>query len=299
MHIRGSVPALVTPFQQCGALDLLAFEDLLRWQLHEGSEALVVGGSTGESGALEETELAALLECALRTASGRVPVIAGTGAPATAKALKMARLARSVGADAVLAVTPYYSRPTQVGLATHFRALADGGGLPVIVYNVPTRTGVDLLPDTVAALAAHPRIVGIKEAVAEEQRMRALLALRRPGFAVLSGDDATALRALAAGADGVISVVANLVPRLFAELVRHAREGRLQAAGQIDAMLAPLYAAAGSEPNPIPVKAGLALMGRMQDVLRLPLLPLSESLRPALVQALASAGVAPGAVLAA
>lgn len=290
VHIRGSIPALVTPFQPGGALDLVAFEDLVRWQLQEGSDALVVGGSTGESGALEEAELAALLECALAAAAGRVPVIAGTGAAATAKALKLVRLARAVGADAVLAVTPYYSRPTQAGLAAHFRALADDGGLPVIAYNVPGRTGVDLLPDTLATLVGHPRIIGIKEAVADESRMQALLALRRSGFVVLSGDDPTALRALAAGADGVISVVANLVPRLFAELARHARGGDMQAARQIDAMLAPLYAAAGSEPNPIPVKAGLALMGRLREALRLPLLPLSEPLRPALAQALQAAG---------
>lgn len=291
MHIRGSIPALVTPFQAGGALDLVAFGDFVRWQLQEGSDGLVVGGSTGESGALEESELAALLECALRVAGGRVPVIAGTGAPATAKALKLVRLARSVGADAVLAVTPFYSRPTQAGLAAHFRTLADDGGLPVIAYNVPGRTGVDLQPATLEALVEHPRIVGIKEAVADERRMQELLALRSPGFAVLSGDDPTALRALAAGADGVISVVANLVPRLYAELARHVREGRGQAARQIDAMLAPLYAAAGSEPNPIPVKAGLALMGRLRDELRLPLLPLSDALRPALAQALLRAGV--------
>lgn len=290
MHISGSIPALVTPFQRAGALDLVAFDALVQWHLDEGSNGLVVGGSTGESGALEETELASLLEVALRRVAGKVPVIAGTGGAATSKALRLCQLAHKVGADAALAVTPYYSRPTQSGMRAHFAALADEGGLPVILYNVPGRTGVDLLPETVAQLAPHPRIIGIKEAVADPARMQALLELRSESFGVLSGDDPTALRAVLAGADGVISVVANLVPRTFAELVRAAR-GRGQAAQQIDAMLAPLYAAVASEPNPIPVKAGLAMMGRAWDVLRLPLLPLSQPLRPALAAALEAAGV--------
>lgn len=291
MHIAGSIPALVTPFQRGGALDLVAFEELVDWQLQQGSNGLVIGGSTGESGALEESELAALLEIGVRRAGGRVPVIAGTGAAATAKALRLARLARGVGADAALAVTPFYSRPTQAGMLAHFRALADEGGLPVILYNVPGRTGVDLAPETVAQLAPHPRIVAIKEAVADPARMAALLALRSPQFAVLSGDDPTALRALSAGADGVISVVANLVPGLTAELCRAVRKRQMQAAQEIDAMLAPLYAAVASEPNPIPVKAGLAMMRRMNDLLRLPLLPLSDAYRPTLAAALRHAGV--------
>lgn len=291
MHIAGSIPALVTPFQRGGALDLVAFEELVDWQLQQGSDGLVIGGSTGESGALDESELAALLEVGLRRASGRVPVIAGTGGAATDKALRLVRLAAAVGANAALAVTPFYSRPTQAGMVAHFRALADDGGLPVILYNVPGRTGVDLLPDSVAQLASHSRIIGIKEAVVDPRRMTALLSLRTQQFAVLSGDDPTALRALTAGADGLVSVVANLVPRLTSELCRAVRNGQMQAAQEIDAMLAPLYAAAASEPNPIPVKAGMAMMRRMNDLLRLPLLPLSEEYRPALAAALRHARV--------
>ncbi len=291
MHIAGSIPALVTPFQRGGALDLVAFEDLVDWQLQQGSNGLVIGGSTGESGALDESELAALLEIGVRRAGGRVPVIAGTGGAATGKALRLARLAAAVGADAALAVTPFYSRPTQAGMLAHFRLLADDGSLPVILYNVPSRTGVDLLPESVAQLAPHPRIIGIKEAVTEPERMSALLQLRSAQFAVLSGDDPTALRALRAGADGLISVVANLVPGLMSELCRAALDGQMQAAQEIDAMLAPLYAAAASEPNPIPVKAGLAMMRRMNDLLRLPLLPLSDVYRPALAAALRHARV--------
>ena len=291
MHIAGSIPALVTPFQGGGALDLVAFEDLVDWQLQQGSNGLVIGGSTGESGALDESELAALLEIGVRRAGGRVPVIAGTGGAATGKALRLVRLAAAVGADAALAVTPFYSRPTQAGMLAHFRLLADDGSLPVILYNVPSRTGVDLLPESVAQLAPHPRIIGIKEAVTEPQRMSALLQLRSAQFAVLSGDDPTALRALRAGADGLISVVANLVPGLMSELCRAVLDGQMQAAQEIDAMLAPLYAAAASEPNPIPVKAGLAMMRRMNDLLRLPLLPLSDVYRPALAAALRHARV--------
>lgn len=299
VHITGSIPALVTPFQRGGALDLVAFEALVDWQLAQGSSGLVIGGSTGESGALEEPELAALLEIGVRRARGRVPIIAGTGSPATAKAVRLVRLAHAIGADAALAVTPFYSRPTQAGMSAHFRALADEGGLPVILYNVPGRTGVDLDPDTVAQLALHPRIIGIKEAVSDPARMSALLALKSASFSVLSGDDPTALRALSAGADGVISVVANLVPERCAELCRAVREGRMQAAQEIDAMLAPLYAATASEPNPIPVKAGLAMMRRMNELPRLPLLPLSDIHRPALASALRDAGVQLDAALAA
>jgi len=176
-------------------------------------------------------------------------------------------------------------------MVAHYRPLADDGSLLVILYNVPGRTGVDLTPQSVAQLAPHPRIIGVKEAVVDPQRMTSLLALRSPQFAVLSGDDPTALRALRAGADGLISVVANLVPALTAELCRAVRNGQMQAAQEIDAMLAPLYAAASAEPNPIPVKAGLAMMRRMNDLLRLPLLPLSDEYRPALAAALRHARV--------
>ena len=260
--------------------------------------SLVIGG-IGIANMTLVSVLERIPEIGLRRAGGRVPVIAGTGGAATGKALRLLRLAAAVGADAALAVTPFYSRPTQAGMVAHFRALADDGSLPVILYNVPGRTGDDLVPDTVAQLASHPRIIGVKEAVTEPARMAALLTLRSAEFAVLSGDDPTALRALTAGADGLISVVANLVPSLTAELCRAVRNGQMQAAREIDAMLAPLYAAAASEPNPIPVKAGLAMMRRMNDLLRLPLLPLSDEYRPALAAALRHARVSLDTALAA
>lgn len=291
MRLAGSIPALVTPFQRSGALDLVAFRALLDWHLVEGSSGVVVAGSTGESGALDESEVAALLSVAVERLKGRVPIIVGAGGSATSQALLLARIAAQVGADAILATTPHYSRPTQAGLLAHYRALAKASPLPLILYNVPGRTGVDLLPQTVAQLADLPAVIAIKEAVPEESRMRELLQLRSSSFAILSGDDPTALRALTAGADGVISVIANLAPRAFAQMCQKAAESQLQAAGSINAMLAPLYAAAALEPNPIPVKAGLSMMGRIEEVLRLPLLPLAAEYRASVRAALAACEV--------
>lgn len=299
LHLFGSIPALVTPMCADGAVDLAAFADLVRWQIDAGSSALVVGGSTGESGALSKMELSTLVAVAVEQAGGRVPVLVGAGAAATAKAVALCRLAQSCGADAVLAATPHYSRPDQAGLLAHFLCLADAGGLPVVLYNVPARTGCDLLPETVGRLLAHSQIIGIKEALPDPGRMRALLDVRRNGFAVLSGDDPTALDALRAGADGVISVVANAVPCEFAELVDAARSARWDEAEAINAMLAPLYTAAASAPNPVPIKAALALQGRIEDVLRLPLMPLSGTLRERLRECLQSLSALPEPALAA
>jgi len=284
---RGSIPALVTPFVASGALDLVAFRDLLDWHLSQGSNAVVVAGSTGESGALQEVEYCSLLAVAVERLKGRLPIIAGVGGASTQQSQNLAKLAERAGADAILATTPSYSRPTQMGLLAHYQALCAATTLPLILYNVPARTGVDLLPETVMQLSALPQIVGIKEAVADPERMNALVKLRHPGFAVLSGDDPTALRALGAGADGVISVVANLVPRAFSDLCRYAAESKLHAALAIDAMLSPLYEATGVESNPIPVKAGLSMLGRIQDSLRLPLQPLRHEHRSAMRAALA------------
>ncbi len=275
MKPTGSLCAIVTPYAADGAIDLAAFAALVEWHRESGTEGLVVAGSTGESGALEEHEYEALLDVALARAGG-MPVIAGCGAPATHKALKLARRARTAGAAALLAVTPYYARPTQEGLVRHFEALVEGADLPVILYNVPARTGCDLLPDTVARLAPDARIVGIKEARPEPERMAALLALKADDFAVLSGDDPTACRAMRAGADGTISVAANVVPRAFRVLCDAARRDAPEAA-TIDAALGPLYAFLGIEPNPIPVKWLLHRAGRIGPGLRLPLLELSGS----------------------
>ena len=220
MRLSGSITALATPFAADGAVDTDAFARLIDLQVAAGTSAVVVAGSTGEAAALEDSEYRALLAFAVHRIGGRIPVLAGTGASSTTRTLTLTRLAADIGADAALVVTPPYVRPTQSGLLAHYRAVAEEGGLPVVLYNVPPRTGCDLLPETAGALSAHPNIVGIKEARAEPDRMQALLRHRGEGFAVLSGDDPTAARAMLAGADGVVSVASNVVPGAFRRLCR-------------------------------------------------------------------------------
>jgi 4-hydroxy-tetrahydrodipicolinate synthase len=277
--LHGSITALATPFDATGALDLHAWQALLERQLAGGTQALVVAGSTGEAATLSDDEYAALLRAARGMAAGRVPVLAGTGQSGTEKTVRQTQFARECGADAALVVTPPYVRATQEGLRRHYLEVAARGGLPVVLYNVPGRTGCDLLPETVAELASHQGIVGIKEAVADAGRMDALLALRSDAFSVLSGDDPTACRAMLAGADGVISVASNALPATFRRLADLATAGRAAEAAALDAELAGFYGFLGVEPNPIPVKALLAGMNLCHDVLRLPLLPLSDAAR--------------------
>ena len=268
--------ALATPFTAAGELDLPAWQALLAAQLAAGTQGIVVAGSTGEAASLFDAEYDTLLRTAVEAVSGRIPVLAGTGQSNTAKTIEGTRRAAALGADAALVVTPPYVRPTQAGLLAHYRAVAGEGGLPVVLYNVPGRTGCDLAPDTAAELAIHPNIVGIKEARADAERMRRLLPLRRDGFVVLSGDDPTALRAMLAGADGVISVASNVAPGAFRKLCDLACAGDTAAADALDARLHALYHFLAAEPNPIPVKALLALAG-IGHGLRLPLQPLSSS----------------------
>ena len=276
MHLSGSITALATPFDASGAIDFDAWQRHIATQLAAGTQALVVAGSTGEAAALEDDEYDALLAAAVRQVAGQVPVLAGTGLSNTAKTVALTRRVATLGADAALVVTPPYVRPTQAGLIAHYRAIADDGALPVVLYNVPGRTGGDLLPETVAELVDHPRVVAIKEARAEPERMDALLALRRPGFTVLSGDDTTATRAMLAGADGVISVASNIIPAAFRRLCDLARAGRRDEAEAWDTRLQPVFRFLGVEPNPIPVKAILQRQ-RVGHGLRLPLLSLSNA----------------------
>ncbi|GAB3751675.1 4-hydroxy-tetrahydrodipicolinate synthase [Lysobacter olei] len=278
MRLIGSITALATPFGVTGELDLDAWRRLLDQQLEGGTQAIVVAGSTGEANALYDAEYDVLLRTAVERVGGRIPVLAGTGLSNTAKTIEQTRRAAALGADAALVVTPPYVRPTQAGMIAHYRAIADDGALPVVLYNVPTRTGCDLLPETVAELYQHPRIIGIKEARSEPERMEALLAFKGDGFSVLSGDDATACRAMLAGADGVISVASNVLPRGFRQLCDLARSGRDAEAQAWDARLAPTYDFFGIEPNPIPVKALLEMAG-IGHGLRLPLTTLSSEHR--------------------
>lgn len=295
MSLSGSITALATPFTGAGELDLDAWRKLLKRQLDGGTQGVVVAGSTGEAAALTDDEYVAILRIAVETLGGPasnryVPVLAGTGQMNTARTIAQTRLAKSAGAECALVVTPAYVRPTQAGLVAHYRAVAEQGGLPVLLYNVPGRTGTDMQPETVAELASHPNIVGIKEAVAAPERMAALLALRSDKFVVLSGDDGTAARSMLDGADGLISVGSNALPASFRRLCDLSRAGNRAAAEAWDAQLQPFYAFLGVEPNPIPVKALLQRQG-LGSGLRLPLLPLSAAHHAAADQlaALASA----------
>ena len=272
--LAGSITALATPFATGGSVDFDAWRRLIDLQLEGGTQALVVAGSTGEAAALTDAEFDALLRAAVAQVAGRVPVLAGTGLSNTAKTIALTRHVAALGADAALVVTPPYVRPTQAGLLAHYRAVAAEGGLPVVLYNVPGRTGCDMQPETAAALAVDPNIIGIKEAVSEPARMVALLELKSPGFAILSGDDPTACRAMLAGADGVISVASNVLSAAMRRLCDRARAGETEAAAALDGALQPLFDFIGCEPNPIPVKALLRHAG-LGDGLRLPLTSLS------------------------
>jgi 4-hydroxy-tetrahydrodipicolinate synthase len=301
VRLHGSLCALATPFDAGGAPDFDAFRRLLDLHRAAGTHGVVVAGTTGESAALEEAEFQALLEHAVAQLGDRVPVVAGCGAAATHKALRLLRIAEAAGAAASLVVTPYYVRPTQEGLYRHYAALSDASRLPLVLYNVPGRTGCDLLPETVARLVGRGGVAGIKEARPEAERMQALLALRRPGFAVLSGDDPTCTRAMLDGADGVVSVAANVCPAAFRALADFARSGRVEEARALDARLAPLYRALALESNPIPAKWILHRLGLCGPGLRLPLVELSEAHRAeadaaaALARALDAAHPAPAA----
>jgi 4-hydroxy-tetrahydrodipicolinate synthase len=273
LQLSGSITALATPFDASGAIDFDAWRRLLDAQLAGGTRAIVVAGSTGEAAALSDAEFTQLLSAAVAHVAGRVPVLAGTGQSNTAKTIAQTRLAKAGGADIALVVTPPYVRPTQAGLVAHYRAVADEGGLPVVLYNVPGRTGCDMAPETVAQLNTHANIIGLKEARGDEARWQALYPLASASFALLSGDDPTFVRAMRGGAAGVISVASNVVPATFARLAALAAgSGDAEA---LDARLHGLYDFLGVEPNPIPVKALLQRLG-IGTGLRLPLLPLSS-----------------------
>ncbi|MCW2036862.1 4-hydroxy-tetrahydrodipicolinate synthase [Xanthomonas campestris] len=280
MSLSGIITALATPFGPDGALDLDAWRRLLEQQLHGGVQGIVVAGSTGEAAALSDDEYDTLVRAAVAQVAGRVPVLAGTGLSGTAKTIAQTRRAAALGAQYALVVTPPYVRPTQAGLLAHFQAVADNGGLPVVLYNVPGRTGCDLLPETVAALVSHPNIVGIKEARSEPERVAALVALRSDSFVVLSGDDGSAAQSMLAGADGLVSVASNALPSAYRRLCDLARTGQHEAANAWDTRLSEYHSFCGIESNPIPVKALLQRAG-IGHGLRLPLLPLSAAHQPA------------------
>jgi 4-hydroxy-tetrahydrodipicolinate synthase len=290
---KGSIPALVTPMRGDGAIDFEAWDRLLDFHLAEGSDAVVVGGTTGESPSLERGELDELIRRAKSRISGRIPVIAGSGTAGTVKSIALSRACEAAGADALLVVTPYYNRPTQEGLVRHYTAIADAVSIPIIPYNVPARTACDMLPATIARLSEHPRIVAVKEATGDIGRGEEVLRLARKGFVLLSGDDATAAALMKIGSRGVISVTANVAVRAMHDLCAAGLRGAHNEAAAIDARVANLHKVLFLEPNPIPVKWAVHRMGLIGEGIRLPLVPLSKPNRAAVESAMRAAGVEP------
>lgn len=289
--ITGSLVAVVTPMHGDGSLDLDAYRRLIDWHIAEGTNGIVAVGTTGESPTVSPEEHCELIKVAVETAKGRVPVIAGTGGNSTAEAIELTHFARKVGAAATLQVVPYYNKPTQEGLYQHFRKVAETCGLPVILYNVPGRTVADLANDTTLRLAQVPGIVGIKDATGDMARAADLLRRAPRDFAVYSGNDDSALSLMLLGGHGVISVVANVAPKLFSQMCAAALAGDLVGARRLNNQLLPLAFKLFAEPNPIPVKWALAKMGRMEAGIRLPLVPLSAAAQPVVESALKEAGV--------
>ena len=283
---HGSICALITPFLANDCIDFAALTRLIEYQIDGGTDALVIAGSTGESVSLEAEEFEALLAASVKIAAKRIKIIAGTGTPSTTRSIALAKIAAHTGCDGVLVVTPAYCRPTQEGLFQHYQAISDASLLPILLYNVPSRTAVDLLPETVARLSGHPKICGIKEALPEMTRISALLELQNDHFAVLSGDDPTAAAAIALGARGLISVAANARPAMIKALVDSASQGKLQAVAAQSQVLAPLFDALGLEPNPIPVKWAMAHLGLCGPNIRLPLTRLNATHQSAIIHAL-------------
>ncbi|HVE78300.1 MAG TPA: 4-hydroxy-tetrahydrodipicolinate synthase [Gemmatimonadaceae bacterium] len=288
--LAGCGTALVTPFTSAGALDERALRALVDWQIAAGVHFLVPCGSTGEAATLTPAEHRRAVEVVVEAARGRVPVVAGAGSNDTRRAIEMSRDMAAAGATHLLHVSPMYNRPPQRGIFAHFQAIADASELPIVVYNVPGRTASNVEARTTLALAEVRGIVGVKEASGSMTQILEILRERPPGFCVLSGDDAVTLPLMAAGADGVVSVVSNVAPATMAELCDRARAGDLAAAQAAHERLLPLMSAAFVESNPIPIKAALAALGRIENVLRLPLVPLDERHAGALRDAVAAAG---------
>ena len=289
--IQGSIVAIVTPMLEDGSLDLAAFRALIDFHVAEGTDGIVVVGTTGESPTVNVEEHELLISEAVKHAAGRIPVIAGTGANSTKEAIELASFSKKAGADASLTVVPYYNKPTQEGLYRHFKAIAEAVDMPHILYNVPGRTGTDMSNDTVLRLAQISNIVGIKDATGGIERGSDLLQRAPKDFAVYSGDDASALALMLLGARGTISVTANVAPRLMHEMCAAALAGEVARAREINFRLLGLHRNLFVEANPMPVKWAVARMGKMKNNIRLPLTPLSESAQPAVEAAMRQAGV--------
>jgi 4-hydroxy-tetrahydrodipicolinate synthase len=288
--IKGSLVAIVSPMHDDGSLDFDAYRRLINWHVAEGTSAIVAVGTTGESPTVTPNEHGELIRVAVEAARGRVPVIAGTGGNSTAEAIELTRHAKQVGADATLQVVPYYNKPTQEGLYQHFRKIAETVDLPVVLYNVPSRTVADMSTETTLRLAQVPGIVGLKDATGDLARGAQLLKHLPPSFALYSGNDDSALALMLLGGHGVISVTANVAPRQMSEMCAAALAGDLKRARRLNAELLPVHFKLFVEPNPVPVKWALARAGRIDGGIRLPLVPLSKQNEATVQGALQEAG---------
>ena len=291
--IKGSIVAIVTPMYEDGSLDYPGLRKLIDWHIAEGTDGIVIVGTTGESATVSVQEHCELIKLAVEHAKGRIPIIAGTGGNSTDETIVLTRFAKDAGADAALLVVPYYNRPTQQGMYRHFKAIAEAVDLPIILYNVPGRTVADMSNETVLRLAAIPNIVGLKDATGNIGRGAELLRLAPKSFAVYSGDDPTAMALMFIGGAGNISVTANVAPRAMHALCVAAMAGDVAAAVAINNQVIPLHAKLFVEPNPVPVKWAMAEMGLMPAGLRLPLVPLAEEFHDTVRAALREAGVLP------
>jgi 4-hydroxy-tetrahydrodipicolinate synthase len=287
---KGSIVAIVTPFKE-GKVDEEAFRRLIEFQIEGGTSAIIPCGTTGESATLTMQEHCRVVDIAVAAVNKRIPVIAGTGGNSTSEAIELTAHAKKAGADATLQVTPYYNKPSQEGLYQHFRAIAKAVPLPQVLYNIPGRTGINMLPETVARIAEIPEVVAIKEASGDLGQMAEVIRLTGDKLTLLSGDDNLTLPVLAIGGKGVISVVANIVPRDTAGMITAWERGDVQGARERFFYLLPLCKAMFYETNPVPVKTSLALMGKIDEELRLPLVPLSAANRERLKKALENYGL--------
>ena len=290
--ITGSLVAIVTPMHEDGALDVARFRKLIDWHVAEGTDGIVVLGTTGESPTVDFDEHKELIRIAVEHAKGRIPVIAGTGGNSTAEAIELAESAKRTGATACLSVVPYYNKPSQEGLYRHFAKIAETVDMPMLLYNVPGRTAADMHNDTVLRLAQLPGIIGIKDATANIERGTDLIRRAPRGFAIYSGEDSTALALMLLGGHGVISVTANVAPRLMHEMCSRALAGDVKTSRELNLKLLPLHQRLFVEANPIPVKWALAQMGMIEGGLRLPMTPLAEQFHETVREALAESGIA-------
>lgn len=286
----GSLVAIVTPFRN-GKIDERALADLIEWQIAQGTNGIVPCGTTGESATLSHDEHNRVIELTVEVVNRRVPVIAGTGSNSTAEAVALTRHAKQAGVDGALLITPYYNKPTQEGLFRHYKSVAEAVDLPLVLYNIPGRTGVNMLPTTIARLSAIKSIVGVKEGSGSVQQASDIVQLCGDRLTVLAGDDSLTLPMMAVGGKGVITVTANLVPADMSGMVKRFAEGKIEEARRIHFKLSPLFAALFYETNPIPVKEALGLMGKIDPELRLPLCPMAQDTREKLVRVLKDFGL--------